>query len=95
MYKYWVQIIVVFCEYDEREVASFPHQIQSEYYGGNRSVSIEGIALENFSVLPQTEINSSKKICPQHAVFHSFLSDYSKQDAATNTANSKRLIGLF
>ena len=31
--------------YDDRVVASFSNQIQSEYYGGNRSVSIEGISL--------------------------------------------------
>ena len=30
--------------YAERVVASFAHQIPSEYYGGNRYVSIEGIA---------------------------------------------------
>ena len=36
-------------DYAERVVASFDHQIQSEYYSGNISVSIEGIALENFS----------------------------------------------
>ena len=42
------------CDYSERVVASFPHQIQSEYYGGNRTVSIEGITLEHFSALPQT-----------------------------------------
>ena len=35
-------------DYAERVVASFSNQIQSKYYGGNRSVSIEGIALENF-----------------------------------------------
>ena len=46
-------------DYAERVVDSFPHQIQSEYYGGNRSVSIEGIALEHFNALPHTEINSS------------------------------------
>ena len=41
-------------DYAEMAVASFAHQIQSEYYGGNRSVSIEGITLEHFSALPQT-----------------------------------------
>ena len=30
-------------DYAERVVASFANQIQSEYYDGNRSVSIEGI----------------------------------------------------
>ena len=33
---------------------------------------IEGIELEHFSALPQTEINSHKKLCPRHAVFHYF-----------------------
>ena len=38
-------------DYYERE---FSHQIKSEYYGGNISVSIEVIVLEHFSVLPYT-----------------------------------------
>ena len=46
-------------DYAERVVASFANQIQSEYYGGNRSVSIEGIALEHFIAAPQSDINSS------------------------------------
>ena len=32
-------------DYAKRVVASFAHQIQSEYYGGNRYVYIEGTAL--------------------------------------------------
>ena len=55
-------------------------------------MSIEGIALEHFSAASQTDINSSTLSSPRHAVFHSFLSDDSKQDAATTTAHSKRLI---
>ena len=70
----------------------FVNQIQSEYYCGNKYVSIEGIILEHFSALPQTEINSSTKLCLRNAVFHYFLSDDSKQDAATTTAHSNRLI---
>ena len=62
-------------DYAERVVASFSNQIQSEYYGVNRSVSIEGIALDHFSAAPQADINSSTISRPQHAVFHSFLSD--------------------
>ena len=64
------QYLLCHRDYAERVVASFPHQRQSEYYGVNRYVSIEGIALEHFSALPQTEINSSTKPCPRHAVFH-------------------------
>ena len=58
--------------YAERVVASFANQLQSEYYGGNIYVSIEGIALEHFSAAPQTDINSSTLSRPRHAVFHSF-----------------------
>ena len=36
-------------DYAERVVVIFAHQIQSEYYGGNRSVSISGIVLEHFN----------------------------------------------
>ena len=84
---------MLFCRgYAEKLVASFSNQIQSEYFGGNRSVYIEGIAWEHFSALPHTEINSSIEPCPQHAVFRSLLSDDSKQDAATTTAHRNRLI---
>ena len=47
------------------------------------------------SALPQTEINSSTKSFPLHAVFHSFLSDDSKQDANTTTARINILIELL
>ena len=59
-------------DYAERVVASFANQIQYEYYGGNRSVSIKGITLEHFSAAPQADINSSSFSRPRHAVFHSF-----------------------
>ena len=58
-------------------------------------MSIEGFKIEHFSELPQTEINSSTKSCPGHAVFNYFLSDDSKQDSATTTTHSKRLIELL
>ena len=51
--------------------------------------------MENFSALPQTEINSSTKSCPRHAVFRSFLSDDSKQDSTTTTVHIKSLIELL
>ena len=66
------QDVLCRCDYAERVVASFSNQIQSEYYGGNRSESIEGIALEHFSAAPQADINSSTLSRPRHAVFHSF-----------------------
>ena len=58
-------------------------------------MSIEVIALENFSELPQIEINASTKPCPRHAVFHYFLSDDSKQDADNTTGHRNRLIELL
>ena len=58
-------------------------------------MSIEGIALEHFSAAPQADINSTSSSRPRHAVFHSFLSDDSKQDAATTTAHITRLISLL
>ena len=58
-------------------------------------MSIEGIVLEHFNVLPKTDINSTTPSRQIHAVFHSFLSDDSKQDAATTTAPSKRLISFI
>ena len=54
------------------EVASFDNQIQSEYYGGNIYVSIEGIALGHFSALPQKNLNSTTPSHQHHAVFHCF-----------------------
>ena len=82
-------------DYTDRVVAIFANQIQSEYYSGNRSVSIEGISLEHFSAAPQADINSSTPSLQLHAVFHSFLSDDSKQDAATTTSHRKQLISLL
>ena len=79
-------------DYAERVVARLTNQIQPEYYSGNRSVSIEGIALEHCSAAPQADIMSSTLSRQRHAVFHSFLSDDSKHDSATTTAHRKRLI---
>ena len=58
-------------------------------------MSIEGIALEKVSALPKTYINSTTPSCQHHEVFHSFLSDDSKQDASTTTSHSKGLISLL
>ena len=51
--------------------------------------------MENFSALPKADINSTTPSCQCHAVFHYFLSYDSKQDAATNTAHRKILIGIL
>ena len=58
-------------------------------------MSIEGIALEHFSALPQTSIKSPTKSCLRHELFHSLLSDDIKQDFFTTTAHTKCLIELL
>ena len=58
-------------------------------------MSVKGIALEKFNSLPTTYINSTKPSRKCHAVFHSFLYDDIKQDAATTTAHREILILLL
>ena len=58
-------------------------------------MSIEGIGLEHFIALSKLEINSSKKLCTCHAVFHYFLSDDRKQYFATIILQRKSLIDLL
>ena len=65
-------------DYAERVVSSFAHQIKSEYYGGNRSLFIEGISLEHFSELHHSSPFLASDNVSHHAVFHSFLSVYRK-----------------
>ena len=67
------QDVVCRRDYAERVVASFANQIQSEYYGVNRSLYIEGIALEHFSAAPHKDIKSSIHSRPRHAVFNYFF----------------------
>ena len=73
--------------YAERLVAIFAHQIQSEYYGGNRYVSIEGIAMEHFIAPTHIETPGTPQARTFHSVFHSFLTGDNKQDSATNVAH--------
>ena len=94
-YRKLFQDIICRCDYDEGVVATFAHKIQSEYFSGNRSVSIEGISLENFSALPKADINSNTQSRQRHAVFNYFLYDERKQDSATTTEHSKSLIALL
>ena len=58
-------------------------------------MSIEVIALGNFSTLPKADINSTTPSRQCNAVFHSFLSGDRKQYASTDTAHRKCLISLL
>ena len=51
--------------------------------------------MEHFSALPITDINSTTPSHQFHAVFHSFLSNDSNQDAANTTTHIKRLISVL
>ena len=51
--------------------------------------------MENFRAAPKADIKSYTISCQCHAAFHSFLSDDSKEDAATTTVHIKRLISLL
>ena len=53
--------------------ASFSHQIQSEYYGNNHYVSIEGIALNKFSALEHPSPFWESDNVLTHALFHSLF----------------------
>ena len=61
------------CDYSERLVASFAHQIKSEYCGNNRYLSIEGIAFEHFSAPTQNETATTPQSRKHRAMIHSFL----------------------
>ena len=49
----YYQDVLCHRDYIERVVANFSHQIKSEYYVGNRYMSIEGVALKHFSATNQ------------------------------------------
>ena len=93
-FKFWRELYDVLwhCDYKEQVVSSFSHQIQSEYYGGNRYVYIEGIALEHFSASHHNSPLFASDYVSRQFGFNPFFSDYRKQDAATTNEHSKRII---
>ena len=62
------QNVLCRCDYAKHLVSRFAHQIRSEHYGGNKSLSIEGISLGHFSAIYQ-EISLS---CFHSLTRHSF-----------------------
>ena len=71
VFKNWGSLHDVLCQsdYAERVVSIFPHQIKSEYYGDNISVTIEVIALENFSDSQKPSSLLASINLSSHAVF--------------------------
>ena len=59
-----------YCDYAEKVVAIFSYQIKSWYYGVDISVSIEGVALDNFSASTQSLLLSAPKSRIGNSLFH-------------------------
>ena len=73
----------------------FSYQIQYECYGGNRSVSIEGIALHHFSASNQANSSLTSEAVSRQEFCCSFLSNDIKQDVETTDAHSKYIMELL
>ena len=58
-------------------------------------MSNEGIDFEHYSATDQKKSSSSLHSITRHDVFHLFLSDNSKKDAATTAVHRKRITDLF
>ena len=68
----------------------FCNQTQSEYYGINQSVSIEGIAVDHVSER-QNGSNSNYLSYENGSTFHSFMSYDSSQDGETTVSHTKTI----
>ena len=64
-------------------------------YGGNISVSIQGIELERFSAFQHTGPFLSSGNFPRYAVFNYFFSYEIKQYASTKATHSKHIIEIL
>ena len=78
--------------YAECVVFIFAHQIQSEYYFGNMSASIDDIALKHFSAKDQETYSYYSHSRTRHDFFHLFLSDNRKQHRAKTAEHIKQII---
>jgi hypothetical protein len=82
--------IKVQCDFADRLVAAFLTEIQSEHFGGNQTLSMEGLAMEYIDA--SSILNEQKSLKGQ---FHSFLSDDSDQGAATTAAHTEKFLKLL
>ena len=93
-FKYQGSFQDVLCSrYSPEPVAeNFENQSQSEYYGGNRSISISVIVLKQYKQSHQTQIGCEPGKPTINPVFNSLISYDSKQYATTTAGHSKRRI---
>ena len=83
------------CDYSERSVASFSHQIQSGYYSGNQYVYIERISMDHLSAPTQIESVETPESRTHHIFFTRFFSNDRKLDSVTTTVHIKCIIELL
>ena len=91
-YQYSFHDVLFSRYYPDPMEANFENQIQSEYYGGNRSISIPGIVIKQYKQSHQTQIGYEPGKPTRNPVFHSLMSYDSKQYATTTSGHSKRRI---
>eukprot|EP00957_Ditylum_brightwellii_P102164 7788217-Ditylum_brightwellii.AAC.1 len=73
-------------DFADRLVAEFATEIQPEYFGGNQTLPMEGLAME---CTEASNIFDGHKIVKGE--FHSFLSDDSDKGAATIAAHTEKI----
>ena len=79
-------------DYAERLSAAFDTQTQSEYYGSKASLSIEGVAIEYYKEREEGLVENFQNESELKGAFFSYISDDSKQDAATTYMHSSNML---
>jgi hypothetical protein len=85
-------------DYAERLNAKFNLEIQSDHFGNDRDLSIEGVSVHLHELMSLVsyllEANDVSRLV-QRIEFHSHFSDNSKQDAATTHEHMDHLVNLL
>jgi hypothetical protein len=85
-------------DYAERLNAKFNLEIQSDHFGNDRDLSIEGVSVHLHtleSLTAYAETHEIWNLNEPRMEFHSHFSDNSKQDAATTHEHMDRLVNLL
>ena len=82
-------------DYSERLVETFSTEIQSENFGGNNYLSIEGVALEYYKNNSDSTFLTNNTFDESIVELHSSLSDDSKKAASKNTSHITDIIDIL
>ena len=84
-------------DYTEWLNAKFNLEIQSNHFGNDRDLSIEGVSLllHTLASLEAYEETGDASDLTEWMEFHSHFSDNSKQDAATTHEHMDRLVNIL